>query len=52
MTLREELVLDLRGSRMEVMLRGHSWDIADVMEVIDSHLGDLERIQTRIRTHD
>lgn len=35
---REEIVGDLHRSRLEIMLRNHTWDVADVMAVLDEHL--------------
>lgn len=35
MRTREDLKNALRRSRMECIMRGHSWDVADVMEVLD-----------------
>lgn len=32
---RDELKLALGQSKMEVVMRGHAWDVADVMEVLD-----------------
>lgn len=32
----------LRASRREVESRGHTWDIADVVEVVDQWLVDME----------
>jgi hypothetical protein len=35
---RDELMRELHASRLSALLRGHCWDVADVMAVADPYL--------------
>lgn len=37
MTARDEIKAALHSSKSEVLARGHAWDVADVMAILDEH---------------
>ena len=43
---REQIKRRLSQSRASVMSRGHTWDVADVMEVIDEVFGCELEVET------
>ena len=45
-TDREQIKRRLSQSKASVMSRGHTWDVADVMEVIDEVFGSELEVQT------